>query len=311
MSAEPGLTQHDYELLSAYLDDMLETDERAELESRLQAEPHLRRELNALRGTVELVSRLPKRKAPRDFTLTPAMLQASGGRDSGQSAAAPPRIVRFPLLSSLSAAAAAVMIFVGVWLISAAGPPVFTPPPDQIALMGTPPVQMDVAPAAVPDLSEAEEAVEALSLDEMAEDAPEFDDADPGMGALALPEADDDAPMDTFDLDAADDDDPGIGALTLPGVDDDGEVDDAAELLAMPEAPADMAGDPTDQMRQFAPPESFADDIAAPEPRTMTTMEQQPANETLLGTALITLGLILALAATLFYDRARRKRIHG
>lgn len=327
MSAEPGLTQNDYELLSAYLDDMLTAAERAELEARLQAEPHLRRELNALRGTVELVNRLPKLKAPRDFILTPAMLQSSGDSDAGQSASAPPRIIRFPLLSGLSAAAAAVMIFIGVWLIAAAGPPTFTAPADEIALLGTPAVQMDVAPAAAPDFPEMEEeameAMEALALDEIAEIEEAVEEADPGIGALALPESDDGVDLDTFDLDAAEDDDPGIGALALPESDDDGELeassDDFADLGMMQDAPPDemddAPADPADQMRQFAPSEPLPDDITppeiAPEQLTTMTMEQGPSTGTILGTVLVTLGLILALVALLLYDRARRKRTHG
>jgi anti-sigma factor RsiW len=43
MSAEPNLTDQDYELLSAYIDGMLTDGERIALESRLQHETTLRR----------------------------------------------------------------------------------------------------------------------------------------------------------------------------------------------------------------------------------------------------------------------------
>ncbi len=63
------LTDLDYELLSAYIDDALTISERTAFELRLQAEPELSRELDELRATVTLLNNLPPRKAPRDFTL--------------------------------------------------------------------------------------------------------------------------------------------------------------------------------------------------------------------------------------------------
>jgi hypothetical protein len=63
------LTDLDYDLLSAYIDDALTESERTALESRLQSEPELRGELDELRATVTLLNNLPTLKAPRDFTL--------------------------------------------------------------------------------------------------------------------------------------------------------------------------------------------------------------------------------------------------
>ncbi len=63
------LTDLDYELLSAYIDDTLSESERTAFEHRLQAEPELSRELEELRATVTLLNNLPPLKAPRDFTL--------------------------------------------------------------------------------------------------------------------------------------------------------------------------------------------------------------------------------------------------
>ncbi|MBI1282640.1 MAG: hypothetical protein GC179_31225 [Anaerolineaceae bacterium] len=63
------LTDLDYELLSAYIDDALSDSERTAFELRLQAEPELRSELDELRATVTLLNNLPVLKAPRDFTL--------------------------------------------------------------------------------------------------------------------------------------------------------------------------------------------------------------------------------------------------
>ena len=74
------LTDRDYELLSAFLDNALLSTERAEVESRLQAEAELRDELEALRTTVSLLNNLSVRKSPRNFTLDTRFARRSTGR---------------------------------------------------------------------------------------------------------------------------------------------------------------------------------------------------------------------------------------
>jgi len=64
----------DVEKLSAYLDGQLKPSEVARLESRIQAEPQLASILQDLRQTRSLLRRLPQRRAPRNFTLTPKMV---------------------------------------------------------------------------------------------------------------------------------------------------------------------------------------------------------------------------------------------
>lgn len=103
------LTDLDYELLSAYLDGALTESERTALESRLRDDRELRQELDALRATVQLVNQLPLRKAPRDFTLTAAMVRPTA-----------PRWLIFPAsaaFSALSAAAAVILIAVSAVLL--------------------------------------------------------------------------------------------------------------------------------------------------------------------------------------------------
>ena len=69
------MNQRDLELLSSYLDGQLKSDaERARLEARLSREPDLRAVLDDLRSARGLLRRLPLRKAPRNFTLTPKMV---------------------------------------------------------------------------------------------------------------------------------------------------------------------------------------------------------------------------------------------
>lgn len=64
----------DVELLSAYLDGRLGPSDAARLETRLSADPNLKATLEGLRETRGLLRRLPQRKAPRNFRLTPQMV---------------------------------------------------------------------------------------------------------------------------------------------------------------------------------------------------------------------------------------------
>jgi hypothetical protein len=67
-------TTQDLTQLSAYLDDALSTADRQALEARLIREPELRSQLENLQVTRHLIRRLPRLKAPRNFTLTPEMV---------------------------------------------------------------------------------------------------------------------------------------------------------------------------------------------------------------------------------------------
>lgn len=63
----------DIEQLSAYLDGQLSPGEKARLESRLARDPQLRAVMDELTQSRALLRQLPPRRAPRNFTLTPAM----------------------------------------------------------------------------------------------------------------------------------------------------------------------------------------------------------------------------------------------
>lgn len=76
MSAEQNINPQDYELLTAYIDGELTDAERVSLEQRLAKESFLQQELNSLRSTVSLIHTLPPMTAPRDFTLTEAMVSS-------------------------------------------------------------------------------------------------------------------------------------------------------------------------------------------------------------------------------------------
>ena len=68
------MKKRDLELLSSYLDGQLSSADATRLEARLRTDPELRSVLQDLRGARSLLRQLPMRKAPRNFTLTPAMV---------------------------------------------------------------------------------------------------------------------------------------------------------------------------------------------------------------------------------------------
>lgn len=78
-----GISPRDIERLSAYLDSVLQPGERTQLEQRLRAEPLLAAVLKDLESTRALLRRVPQRRAPRNFTLTPAMAGVQQKRATG------------------------------------------------------------------------------------------------------------------------------------------------------------------------------------------------------------------------------------
>ena len=68
------MKNRDVELLSEYLDGMLEPVVLARIESRLEKDAQLRSLLENVRSARDLLHRLPTRKAPRDFRLTRTMV---------------------------------------------------------------------------------------------------------------------------------------------------------------------------------------------------------------------------------------------
>jgi len=93
-------SSRDLQALSAYLDGQVSQPDRKRLEARIAADPQLASALDELRQTRTLLRRTPKRRAPRNFTLTPKM---AGIRPPV------PRLV--PVLSWGSAVAALFFIF--------------------------------------------------------------------------------------------------------------------------------------------------------------------------------------------------------
>lgn len=71
-----SLSQADWELLSAYLDEALDERRRAALKARLESDASLQEALARLQRTRALLRRAPQRRAPRSFALRPEMVRA-------------------------------------------------------------------------------------------------------------------------------------------------------------------------------------------------------------------------------------------
>ena len=65
---------HDVEQLSAYLDGQLSPSDAARLQHRITSEPGMASALENLRESRDILRRLPHRRAPRNFLLTPRMV---------------------------------------------------------------------------------------------------------------------------------------------------------------------------------------------------------------------------------------------
>ena len=68
-------------MLSAYIDNALKEKEVKQLESRLEKEPELRERFENLKRTKLLLSRLDPVRAPRNYTLTPDMVEVRGKKN--------------------------------------------------------------------------------------------------------------------------------------------------------------------------------------------------------------------------------------
>ncbi len=101
MNPKTQLSPQEWQLLSAYLDDQISANERIQIEKKLASEDTFRQALQSLRQTRTVIRSMPRRRVPRNFTLTPEMVAARRM----------PRL--FPVLrfGSAFAAVAAVILF--------------------------------------------------------------------------------------------------------------------------------------------------------------------------------------------------------
>ncbi len=99
------LSTNDWQLLSEYLDGQLSPRDRAALEKRMASQAELRAGLDELRQTRTILRSVSRQRVPRNFTLTPAMVQQTRPR---------PWLRLVPALNFASAAAALAMVVVMV-----------------------------------------------------------------------------------------------------------------------------------------------------------------------------------------------------
>lgn len=184
MTEYPTIPERDLELLSAYLDDELDSVERSALEQRLSQENDLRQALNDLRATVRLIAALPRQKAPRSFALDPTVY---GRRPAWwRRALAAHAVLQWS--GALGTAASVILIALGLALGSGqpaaqkAQAPADSAPP-ATAAAGLPTAS---APAAPPREMFAEVPLAASASPEELAQAEELEAAD---AALAAPQA--------------------------------------------------------------------------------------------------------------------------
>jgi hypothetical protein len=68
------ISPDDWEILSAYLDGQVSARENEQIRLRLEAQPELQRALEELRRTRTVLRSVPRKRVPRNFTLTRAMV---------------------------------------------------------------------------------------------------------------------------------------------------------------------------------------------------------------------------------------------
>jgi len=116
------ITPPQWEALSSYLDNQLTPKERARLETHLKQDAELRQALEDLRRTRALLRSQPRLRAPRNFTLTPAMAGVRSGARRSSSVGTYP-ILR---LASVLATIFFVLVTVGDFAVRTFAPPPLT-----------------------------------------------------------------------------------------------------------------------------------------------------------------------------------------
>lgn len=310
MSADPNLNERDFELLSAYLDGELIDSERLALEIRLDAEPELRRELNELRQTVQMIRQMPTIKAPRDFTL--AHPDASSADRASMTPRRPLPLVLRPAFSTFSAAAAVLLVVLGGYWLSLSGR-LSLPTPSRLEVAQAPTQEPDAtrfpATAAIQETSgvTAQQATEGESTEENA-----ASNAVESLAAIAsapaaeaTPDVDEGQQPQEDDQAASD-----LMAAVPPA---------AATSTSAPTRPAagsDQAGDgaASDALAQrtletTATPEAQTTPDAAPASEPSRTQSGLRLEAVDTGVLAVSVGALLFLAA-LLSTWARRRRRH-
>lgn len=113
------LSNNDWQLLSEYLDGQISPRDKSNLEKRLQTQAELREGLEELRQTRMILRSATKQRVPRNFTLTPSMVEKVRPR---------PWLRSVPVLNFASAAAALALVVVMVYGLLPGAMPASQPP---------------------------------------------------------------------------------------------------------------------------------------------------------------------------------------
>lgn len=277
------------EALNAYLDGELHGTARERFEAELAADPSLRAEVAQLTAIQEQVGRLPRVRAPRNYTLDPAVYGAPAPASG---------LTLYPALRLATVLTAFFLVLaVGLEVIPGQQRAVENAG-DSVAVLETSEeeaaaevaVERVEAPQEAPFVAEGE-AERAAGEDEMAEEAGQVELF--GTAALTATEA-------ITEEDAA--------ALVLP-VPEAAEVEEAAqETLAQEPAAADMAPEATATLKEPAAAEVATAPLPpAPTADPDTEVSRVGIGASPLRTVQIVLGiaLIVLLVATLLLRRQR------
>jgi hypothetical protein len=172
------ITSRDYELLSAYLDNQLGTQECARLEARLNLEPALQKEYHELTKTRLLLRELPRLRAPHNYFIN-ADSVAKSTKFRTSLRLAPAYGIASPIATILL-----VLTVFGNRLLSSTAPVALAPAPEaSIEMMEVvQEVELSVAPTV-----EAMEAAPKLMVEAPANDTPPPPSAELAMGESGLP----------------------------------------------------------------------------------------------------------------------------
>ena len=110
------ISTHDWETLSAFLDNQLSQEARARVESRLKTDPTFRQEFEMLAATRTFLQSQPRLRSPRNFSLKPEMV--------AKPQFYPPQRQAYPLLrlTSVLATISFFVFFLGEVLVRSALP---------------------------------------------------------------------------------------------------------------------------------------------------------------------------------------------
>jgi hypothetical protein len=169
------ISPSEWEALSAFLDNQLADRDRTRLEARLKSEPELHRALEELRRTRLILRSQPRLKAPRNFTLTPAVAASVRGPAGKRGRILGGFASPFNTLRLASALATIFLVLITVGDLAVRR---FAPPPATVAMSqevavegrgmgggggGGPAIAPMAAPTEAPAVMEAQPAAPALA----------------------------------------------------------------------------------------------------------------------------------------------------